>query len=156
MPAKQHIIKLKSCERTELEKVSQSNRRSVREKTRARILLGSDTSVPHAEGGSQSDTELATRYKVNLLTVSNVRRRAHERGVLESLKRGHQQKRKARRLDGAQEAQLLAVTCSAPPEGAARWSLRLIRERLIELEVVEGIGLETIRQTLKKTNSSRG
>lgn len=156
MPAKQNIIKLSSSERTELEKVSHSNRRSVREKTRARILLGSDTQVPRAEGGSQSDTELAARYKVNLLTVSNVRRRAHERGVLESLKREVQQKRKARRLDGVQEAQLLAVTCSTPPDGAARWSLRLIRERLIELEVVEGIGLETIRQTLKKTNSSHG
>ena len=152
MPAKQNIIKLSSSERTELEKVSHSNRRSVREKTRARLLLGSDTRVPRAEGGSQSDTELAARYKVNLLTVSNVRRRAHERSVLESLKRGHQQKRKARRLDGAQEAQLLAVTCSTPPDGAARWSLRLIRERLIELEVVEHIGLETIRTTLKKTN----
>lgn len=86
MPAKQHIIKLSSSERTELEKVSQSNRRSVREKTRARILLGSDTAVPRVEGGSLTDTELAARHKVNLLTVSNVRRRAHERGVLASLK----------------------------------------------------------------------
>jgi hypothetical protein len=128
----------------------------VREKTRARLLLGSDTSVPREEGGSQSDLELAAHYKVNPLTVANVRRRAQGRGVLASLVRGEQQKRKARRLDGAQEAQLVAVVCSTPPQGAARWSLRLIRDRLIEMEVVASIGLETIRTTLRKTRSSRG
>jgi transposase len=100
--------------------------------------------------------ELAARYKVNPLTVANVRRRAHERGVLASLVRGEQRQRKVRWLDGEQEAQLVAVVCSTPPDGAARWSLRLIRERLVELEVVESIGLETIRTTLKKTRSSRG
>lgn len=81
MPAKQHIINLSEQERAELEKVSQCNRRSVREKIRARLLLGSDTSVPKEEGGSQSDLQLAARYKVNPLTVANVRRRAQERGV---------------------------------------------------------------------------
>lgn len=156
MPAKQYIITLTPQERVELEKVSQSNRRSVREKTRARLLLGSDTGVPREEGGSQSDLQLAACYKVNPLTVANVRRRAHERGVLASLVRSEQQQRKARKLDGEQEAQLVAVVCSTPPDGAARWSLRLIRERLLELEMVEHIGLETIRTTLKKTRSSRG
>lgn len=156
MPAKKHIIQLSAEERDTLEQVSQSNRRSMREKTRARLLLGSDTAVPREEGGSLSDTELAARYKVNLLTVSNVRRRAHERGALASVVRGEQTTRKARRLDGPGEAQLIAVACSTPPEGAARWSLRLLRERLIELEVVESIGLETLRTTLKKTHSSRG
>jgi transposase len=156
MPAKQHVIKLTPQERAELEEVSQSNRRSVREKTRARLLLGSDTGVPREEGGSQSDLELAAHYKVNPLTVAKVRCRAHERGVLPSLVRGEQQTRKARKLDGEQEAQLVTVVCSTPPEGAARWSLRLIRERLLELEVVEHIGLETIRTTLKKTRLNRG
>ncbi len=63
-----------------------------------------------------------------------------------------QEKRKARALDGEQEAHLVALTCSALPDGEARWSLRLLRERLIEMEIVEHIGLETIRTTLKKTN----
>ncbi len=120
------------------------------------MLLGSDTSVPREQGGSQSDLELAARYKVNPLTVASVRRRAHERGLLESLVRGEQTKRKARRLDGAGEAQLVAVTCSSPPDGCARWTLRLIHERLIALQVVESIGLETIRTTLKKTRSNPG
>lgn len=156
MPTKQNIIALSDEERCDLEQVSRSMRHRMREKTRARLLLGSDTNVPRAQGGSQSDLQLAARYKVNPLTVANVRKRAHERGALVSIARGAQKKRKARRLDGNGEAHLVALTCSTPPEGTARWSLRLIRERLIELEVVEDIGLETIRQTLKKTLSSRG
>jgi len=123
---------------------------------RARLLLGSDTNVPRAEGGSQSDLQLSAHFKVNPLTVAKVRQRAHERGTLASIVRGVQTTRKARRLDGGQEAQLVALTCSAPPDGCARWTLRLLRERLIEMEVVENIGTETIRQTLKKTRSSRG
>ncbi len=156
MPAKQHIILLRAEERHALEQLSRNNRSSVREKTRARLLLGSDTGLPADQGGSQSDLALAARFKVNPLTVANVRRRAHERGAVASLVRGQQTKRKARRLDGAAEAQLIALTCSAPPQGCASWSLRLIRERLLELEIVESIGLETIRQTLKKTPSNRG
>jgi hypothetical protein len=62
----------------------------------------------------------------------------------------------ARKLDGAGEAHLVALTCSAPPQGFARWTLKLLRERLIEMEVVDSIAPETIRQTLKKTRSSRG
>lgn len=156
MPSKQHIITLTAEERRQLEMVSRSTRRGILEMKRARILLGSDTSVPRELGGSMTDGELAKRYKSNTLTVSNVRRRAHERGAVVSIKRADQPNRKARRLDGAGEAVLLATVCSAPPDGNAQWSLRLIRERLIELEVVETIGHETIRQTLKKTNSNRG
>ena len=59
-------------------------------------------------------------------------------------------------LDGEAEARLLAVACGKPPEGRARWTLRLLAERLVELEVVESVGMETVRQTLKKTTSSRG
>lgn len=136
--------------------MSNSTRRGILEKKRARILLGSDTSVPRELGGSMTDAELSKRFKSSPLTVSTVRRRAHERGVLASIKRADQANRSARRLDGAGEAHLIAVACSAPPDGHARWSMRLLRERLIEMEVVEDIGKETIRQTLKKTNLNRG
>jgi len=84
--------------------------------------------------------------------ATGVRQRASERGALDSVVRAAQTKRKARALDGAGEAHLVALTCSAPPEGFARWTLRLLRARLIEMEVVESIGQETIRQTLKKTH----
>lgn len=156
MPAKKYIIHLEAAERAALEKVSLSNRRSVREKTRARILLLSDTSYPRHQGGSCRDSEIAAQLKVSPLTVSQVRARAHERAVLECLVRQEQAKRKERKLDGAQEATLVALTSSAPPLGTSRWTLRLLRERLIEMEVVESIGTETIRSTLKKTRSSRG
>ena len=156
MPAKKHMIRLEKAERAALEQASLSNRRSVREKTRARILLLSDTNLLRQEGGSKSDAEIAKQLKVSSVTVAQVRQRAHERGLLECLVRAEQHTRKARALDGAQEAALVALTCSAVPKGAARWTLRLLRERLIEMEVVENIGQETIRQTLKKTRSSRG
>lgn len=156
MPRKQHLVKLSQSERTELQKISRSNHHSIREKTRARILLLSDLSCAREQGGSRSDGEIAQHLGCSPLTVSNVRVRADERGVLASLKRGEQKQRKARKLDGRQEAQLIALTCSAPPEGRSRWSLVLLRERLIEMQVVEHIGLETIRTTLKKTRSSRG
>lgn len=94
--------------------------------------------------------------RVAPLPVSQVRKRACERGAVESIEHKEQEKRKARKLDGEQEAKLVAVACSAPPEGQKRWSLRLLRDRLIELEVVEEIGTETIRSTLKKMHSSRG
>ena len=76
--------------------------------------------------------------------------------MLESIRRSAQQQRKARKLDGRHEAQLVALACSVVPTGRSHWSLVLLRERLIEMQVVEHIGLETIRTTLKKTRSSRG
>jgi len=164
MPAKKYFVKLSPEEREQLEKASRSNRRSVREKTRARILLLADTGCCREqreqdaglEDAGLEDEEIATRLRVAPLTVSQVRKRACERGAVESIEHKEQAKRKARKLDGGQEAQLIAVTCSAPPDGQKRWTLQLLRERLIEMAVVEEIGTETIRTTLKKTRSSRG
>lgn len=156
MPAKKHIIALTKDERQELEKVSRSHRRSAREKMRARILLLSDGNLSHEQGASRTDEEIAATLRCGLVTVYKVRKRASERGVLACVEHKEQQKRKARALDGQQEAHLIALACSTPPDGQARWSLRLLRERLIEMEVVEQIGQETIRRTLKKMNSSHG
>jgi transposase len=155
MPAKVHHIQLSAEERAALEKLSASNRRSEREKKRARILLLCDEGTPRESGGSRPDAEVATQLKCSPNTVYQLRRRAVERGVVAVVERAEQKNRKARKLDGAQEAHLVAVACSTPPEGASTWTLRLLRERLLELEVVEHIGLETIRITLKKTRSSR-
>jgi transposase len=161
MSRKQHLIHLSPQERSALEKISRSNRASIREKTRARILLLSDlllsdVSQTREQSASRTDAQIVEQLGCSSLTVYNVRRRAVERGALESIQRGQQKQRKARKLDGRQEAQLVALTCSSPPEGRSRWSLRLLRERLIEMEVVEQIGLETLRSTLKKINSSPG
>jgi transposase len=152
MPAKKYIIALTLAERDALEQVTRSHRRSLREKRRARILLLSDSQHPHDQGGSCIDEEIAARLGCSMLTVYKVRKRAVERGVVPSIEHKEQEKRKARALDGGQEAHLVALTCSTTPDGEARWSLRLLRERLIEMEIVEQIGLETIRTTLKKTS----
>jgi len=156
MSRKKHLIELSCEERSGLEKISRSNRASLREKTRARILLLSDVSYAREQGASRTDAEIVEQLGCSPLTVYNVRCRALERGAVASIRRAVQPQRKARKLDGRQEAHLVALTCSAPPQGHARWSLVLLRERLIELQVVEQIGLETIRSTLKKTRSSRG
>jgi len=156
MTAKKHIIALHDQERAQLEQIAHSNRRSIREKTRARILLMTDANCPREGGGSWPDDAVARRLGCTTWTVSQVRRRACDRGALEVISHQEQPQRKARKLDGRQEAQLVALTCSTPPKGYSRWSLVLLRERLIEMEVVEQIGLETIRQTLKKMHSSRG
>lgn len=156
MPAKSHHIHLSPEERAALDKVSHSNRRSEREKKRARILLLCDANTGPEEGGYCSDAQVAAQLKCSPNTVYQLRRRAQERGAVEVVSRQEQLHRKARKLDGTQEAHLVAVACSTPPDGAATWTLRLLRERLLELEVVEHIGLETIRTTLKKTRSSRG
>ncbi len=156
MSAKKYIVTLNQEERAALEKVAHSTHCSVREKTRARILLLADTACSREQGASLKDDEIAARLRVSPLTVSQVRKRAGQRGAVESITHKEQEKRKARKLDGGQEAQLIAVTCSAPPEGQKRWTLKLLRERLIAMEVVEAIGTETIRSTLKKMHSSRG
>jgi hypothetical protein len=88
--------------------------------------------------------------------VERVRRAFVSGGLDEALHRRRPNRVYQRKLDGAQEAQLVAVTCSTPPEGQERWSLRLLAQRLVELEVVDGIAPETVRATLKKMNSSLG
>ncbi len=150
MPTKKYLVTLTQEERQQLEGAAGSNHRSVREKTRARILLLADTN--RAQGGSLQDAEIAQRLRCTPLTVSKVRQRAAERGVLASISHKQQEKRKARALDGEQEAQLIALTCSAAPQGRKRWTLQLLKERLIQMEVVDVIGRETIRRTLKKTS----
>ena len=144
MSIKKHLVNLSGAEREQIAKVSRSNRSSLREKSRARILLLSDVSQSREQGGSLTDGEIATRLGCSSQTVYEVRRRAHERGAPASIRRAEQKTRKARKLDGRQEAQLVALTCSAPPQGRSRWSLVLLREHLIEMQVVEHIGWSSI------------
>ena len=124
-----------------------------RMRTRARILLKAD----HGEGGAGwSDAAIAGALDVHPATVLRVRRQFVSDGLSATLERKRPDRVYERRLDGSQEAHLVALVCSAPPDGQMRWTLRLLAAELVQLEVVAAISYETVRQTLKKTISSRG
>ena len=147
MSAKKYHVSLTQSERDELVRLSKSQRHSERERKRARILLLADEAK---EGGADKDADIAQRVKVAPLTVNRIRQRFAERGLRKSLAHKELETRKARVLDGEAEAFLVATTCSTPPEGQKRWSLRLLKDALIEQQIVDAIGKETVRQTLKK------
>lgn len=124
-----------------------------REFTRARILLKAD----HDEAGpGWSDAMIARAREVNPSTVQHVRRQFVQEGLTATLARKRPDRRYDLLLDGKAEAQLIAVACGSPPEGQARWSLRLLANEVVRLEVVPAISYETVRRTLKKTPSSHG
>ena len=153
MPAKKHHVTLTQEQRERVEIVARSYKHSERERTRARILLLADA---HAPDGAAQDAVIAAQVSVCLLTVQQVRRRFAEGGVEAALFRKEQACRKARLLDGAAEAFLVATTCSAPPNGQARWSLHLLQDKMIQAGYCESVSHETIRQTLKKMNLNPG
>jgi len=153
MPAKKYHVSLTAPEREQLGRLSISQRRSARERKRARILLLADEAQ---EEGGHKDSDIANAVRANAITVSRVRRRFCDGGLEAALHHQEQEKRKERVLDGAGEAHLIALTCSAPPDGHQRWSLHLLKDTLIEQQITNTISHETVRQTLKKTNSNRG
>lgn len=150
---KKYIVSLTAEERAQLEQLTTTGKVAAYKMNHARILLKADTN--QADGG-WSDEAISQALDLSVATIERVRQRFVGTSLESALSRAEQQQRKPHRLDGAQEAHLIALTCSKPPEGHARWSLRLLAERMVELEYVESVSHETIRQTLKKTTSSPG
>ena len=153
MPKKKHHIRLSVKERASLEALLRRGHCSAQRQCHARILLLADIQGPE-EGWS--DSQIAKAVQTSIPTVERVRRICVEHGLERALERKDPDRQYTRKLDGKGEAQLLALCCGSAPKGHARWTLRLLAERLVELEIVETICHETVRQTLKKTNSSRG
>ena len=153
MSAKKYRVKLSMEEQQELKRLVSQGTVAAYKQTHARILLLSDEN--QAEG-SMKDVEIARSLKVGTATVERVRRRCVEEGLERALGRKEQVNRRPRKLDGAGEAQLIALACSQAPEGRAGWTLELLADRLVQREIVESISAETVRNTLKKTNSSLG
>jgi transposase len=120
--------------------------------THARILLKADEGP---EGPRWTNAAILEALDVHETTISRVRKRFAEEGLEAALYRREQKKRKAPRLDGRQEAYLLALACSPAPAGQGRWSLRLLADQMVELGYVESVSHETVRQTLKRGRSSR-
>ena len=144
---------LDETQRAELRTLVGSGVAPARLLTRARVLLKAD----HGEGGpGWSDAAIAGALDLHPATVQRIRRQFVTEGPSATLQRKRPDRVYARALDGRQEAHLVALACSTPPEGQARWSLRLLADELVRLEVVETVSHETVRRTLKQTTSSRG
>ncbi len=146
-------VVLTDDQRAELRTLIGSGVAPARPLTRARILLKAD----HDEAGpGWSDALIARALEVNPSTVQHVRRQFVQEGLAATLARKQPDRRYEQLLDGKAEAHLIAVACGSPPEGQARWSLRLLANKVVRLEVVPAISYETVRRTLKKTPSSHG
>lgn len=150
---KKYIVKLKKKEKETLRKIIKSKKSSPRNRKNAQILLKSDESK---KGAGWPDAKIAESFDAGIRTIERVRQRFVEYGLEVALNGKESTRVYRRRLDGDAEAQLTVLACSEAPEGQARWTLKLLGERLVELEVVDSIARETIRQTLKKTNLSLG
>lgn len=150
--AKYYRVTLTDAERCDLKTLINRGKGEARKLSHARILLQAD----EAEGGPRrTDQEIAGALNVCARTVERVRQRFVEQGLEAALVPKPSARVYARLLDGAQEAHLIALACSEPPEGKARWTLRLLAERMVELEYADTLSYETVRRVLKKTNSSR-
>ncbi len=148
-----YFIELTDEERQHLEKLTSSGIAPARSVTRAYILLKSDSS---AAGPNWKYEQICAAFNVSPVTVMNVRRSSVEKGLEATLSRKRPDREYQHALDGEAEAHLIALACSAPPEGRKAWTLRLLRDRFVRLGHVDSVSHETIRTTLKKMNSSRG
>jgi transposase len=146
MPRKKYHVALSTEERTTLQQRLRRGKTGTRKLTRARILLKADDGL--------SDEAIAAVLQVGTATVGRTRQRCVEEnlGALDE----HARPGAQRKLTGKQEAHMIAVACTPAPEGHARWTLRLLADKVVELGLADAIAHETVRQGLKKTNSNRG
>ena len=147
---KSYEVKLTPEERNHLKNLISMGEEKARKLTRARILLKAD------EGWT--DPQIQAALDVSLPTIGRIRKRYDQEGLSSALNRKPSSHQYERKIDGQTEAHLVAMVCGSPPEGYARWSLRLASERLVLLEQVpfERVSHETVRQVLKKTTLSPG
>jgi transposase len=147
MPAKKYVVSLAAEERDQLEALLKRGRVGARVSARARVLL-------HAAEGA-TDAAIAAAVRVGEATVERTRQKFVEGGLDWALAERPRPGGR-RKLDGKQEAFLVATACSAPPDGRPRWTLQLLADRLVEVRLVDAISDETVRRTLQKARRSRG
>lgn len=146
MPTKYRVT-LSEAERNQLQDLISRGRTAARTLTHARILLKADEA---AGGPAWTNAAIGAALDVSEPLICRVRQRYVTEGLTAALERKEPSRRKSRKLDGVQEAHLIALVCSAPPEGREHWSLRLLADRFVELGHVEAISHETVRQVLKR------
>jgi transposase len=147
--AKKYRVTLSGEERDELTALLRKGKAAARKLAHARVLLQVDESE---SGSGSSDEQTARALNLSTRTVERVRERFVEQGLAAALLPKPSTRRYERAFDGAQEARLIALACSAPPEGKSRWTLRLLAEQAVELKIVDTVSHESVRQALKKTN----
>jgi transposase len=150
---KKYHVTLTEAERSVLRDLLSAGKAPARTLTHARILLKADES---GESPAWSDEAIRKALDVGLSTVMRVRQRFVEEGLEAALERHKPRRDYGHLVDGECEAHLVALACSAPPVGHQRWTLRLLADKLVELEHIDSISYETVRQVLKKTNLSLG
>jgi len=145
---KRYVARLTDQEREKLTALVSKGKAAARKLTRARVLLKAD-----ADGPAWTDEKIAEALDMGRRTVENVRKRLVEEGFEAALNRKKRcRPPREKILDGEKEARLIALACGAPPEGRKRWTLRLLSDKLVELDIVEAVSHETVRRTLKKTS----
>jgi len=145
------VVRLSSEERGQLGDLVARGRVAKATRQRAQVLLRADQGE---EGPGTVDEAIADLVGVSLSTVHRVRQQFVEEGLEASLYRKPARNRQYRKLDGVQEAHLVALACSSPPTGRVCWTIQLLADKLVELEIVESIGREAVRTTLKKRSSA--
>jgi transposase len=150
---KRYTVRLSALERTQLTALISAGTAPARKLHHARILLKADEGP---EGPAWTDQRIADAVEVSQPTISRVRKQYVEEGLEAALNRRMPQRTPQRKLSGAHEAHVVALACSTPPTGKARWSLRLLADKLVELEIIDAVSYRTVGRVLKKTNSSRG
>jgi transposase len=149
---KKYVVRLTPEEHAQLLPLTRRGKVAARTLLHARILLKADSGP---EAPAWSDEAIGEALEVHATTVARVRQRFVEEGLEAALRPKPTRRQYARKLDGAAEAHLIALACSPAPEGRAQWTLRLLANRLVELEHVGSVSHETVRRTLKKTSYSR-
>ena len=150
---KLYVIRLSAEERKELTSLVDTGKQAAYRRRHAQILLLADQGE---HGPAEPDHEIAKQVRVWRTTVEKVRKRCVQEGLEAALERRKRSRVRSSVLDGEGEAQLIAIACSEPPAGRARWTLRLLSDELQRREVVQSISHETVRRVLKKPSSSRG
>lgn len=149
----QYVVVLTEAERIYLEALIAAGTAPARQLAHARVLLKADKGP---DGPGWVDATIAEAVEISQPTISRIRQQFVEAGLEAALNRRAPRRVYARKLTGEHEAQLVALACSEPPAGQARWSLRLLADKLVELEIVDAVSHQTVRRVLKKTNSSLG
>jgi transposase len=150
---KRYPVTLTPGEREHVEDLIAAGTAPARKLAHARILLKADQGPG---GAGWVDERIGEAVEVSQPTVARIRRQYVEQGLEAALNRRAPRREYRRKLDGEQEARLVVLACSEPPAGQARWSLRLLADRLVELHVVDSLSYQTVRRALKKTSSSPG